>query len=133
MIIAIDFDGTCVTHDYPEIGSDIGAVPVLKELIKNGNKLILLTMRSGSTLKDAITWFDDNDIHLWSVNHNPEQNSWTDSRKVYAQLYIDDAALGAPVKKDKKLSDRSFIDWGLARKMLVDLKVIREGINYEKC
>ncbi len=25
MIIAIDFDGTCVTHMYPKIGRDIGA------------------------------------------------------------------------------------------------------------
>ena len=32
MIIAIDFDGTCVTHDFPRVGSDIGAIPVLKNL-----------------------------------------------------------------------------------------------------
>lgn len=23
MIIAIDFDGTCVTHEYPDVGADI--------------------------------------------------------------------------------------------------------------
>ena len=79
MIIAIDFDGTCVTHEYPKMGKDIGAIPVLKELIKNDHQLILFTMRSGSTLEDALTWFDDNDIDLWSVNLNPEQKSWTDS------------------------------------------------------
>ena len=28
--IAIDFDGTVVTHEYPKVGRDIGAVPVLK-------------------------------------------------------------------------------------------------------
>ena len=133
MIIAVDFDGTCLTHDYPEMGEDIGAIPVLKELIENAHKLILLTMRSGSTLEDAITWFDDNGIDLWSVNLNPEQVSWKDRSKAYAHLYIDDAGLGAPVKKDDKLSGRPFIDWVLARKMLEDLKVIREGINYEKC
>lgn len=133
MIIAIDFDGTCVTHEYPEMGLDIGAIPVLKELIKNGNKLILLTMRSGRTLKDAKKWFVDNDIDLWSVNINPEQKSWTKSRKVYAHLYIDDAGLGAPVRDDDKLSDRPFIDWGLAREMLVDLGCIKEEIKYEKC
>jgi hypothetical protein len=33
MIIAVDFDGTCVTHDFPHVGKDIGAVPVLKELV----------------------------------------------------------------------------------------------------
>ena len=32
-IIAVDFDGTVVTHAYPHIGNDIGAVPVLRELI----------------------------------------------------------------------------------------------------
>jgi hypothetical protein len=33
-IIAVDFDGTCVTHEYPSIGKDIGAVlgPVNIEL-----------------------------------------------------------------------------------------------------
>ena len=26
MIIAVDFDGTCVTHEYPNVGKNIGAV-----------------------------------------------------------------------------------------------------------
>ena len=46
MIIAVDFDGTCVTHEFPEVGRDIGAVPVLKELVEKGHKIILYTMRS---------------------------------------------------------------------------------------
>jgi hypothetical protein len=45
-IIGIDFDGTVVTHDFPKIGKDIGAVPVLRKLVDNGHKLILFTMRS---------------------------------------------------------------------------------------
>lgn len=57
MKIGIDFDGTCVTHDYPRIGKDIGAVPVLKELVERGHKLILNTMRSGKELEDAVEWF----------------------------------------------------------------------------
>lgn len=32
MDIVIDFDGTCVTHEFPLVGKDIGAVPVLKKL-----------------------------------------------------------------------------------------------------
>ena len=40
-LIAVDFDGTVVTHAYPEIGDDAGAVPVLKELTDNGCRLIL--------------------------------------------------------------------------------------------
>lgn len=44
MIIAVDFDGTCVTHEFPKVGRDIGAVPVLRKLVENGHKLILFTM-----------------------------------------------------------------------------------------
>ena len=44
--ICIDFDGTCVSHEFPEVGYDIGAAPVLKELVSNGHRLILFTMRS---------------------------------------------------------------------------------------
>ena len=49
-LIAVDFDGTVVTHAYPEIGDDAGAVPVLKELTDNGCRLILYTMRHGKLL-----------------------------------------------------------------------------------
>ena len=54
MIIAIDFDGTCVTHEFPKIGKDIGAIPVLKELTNKGHKLILFTMRSNRTDNNSI-------------------------------------------------------------------------------
>lgn len=56
MIIAVDFDGTCVKHRYPMVGEDVdGAVSVLKELVRKGHKIILYTMRSGDTLDDAIS------------------------------------------------------------------------------
>ena len=111
MYIAIDFDGTCVTHDYPRIGKDINAVNVLKKLVANGHKLILNTMRSGNELKEAINWFKENDIELYGANENPTQKRWTNSPKVYAHLYIDDAALGCPLKMDLSISDRPFVDW----------------------
>ncbi len=46
IVINVDFDGTVVTHEFPKIGKDIGAVPVLRELVEHGHKLILFTMRS---------------------------------------------------------------------------------------
>lgn len=113
MIIAIDFDGTCVTHEFPKVGRDVGAAPVLKRLVEAGHQLILWTMRSdvedpksdhpdiipvgGKYLTDAVQWFERNEIPLWGINTNPEQKSWTHSPKAYAQLYIDDAALGCPL------------------------------------
>ncbi len=97
MIIAIDFDGTCVTHDYPNIGKDIGAAPVLKHLVESGHQLMLWTMRSDETLADAVKWFSDNEIPLWGINQNPDQHTWTTSKKQYAHRYIDDAAIGCPL------------------------------------
>ena len=47
-LIAVDFDGTVVTHAYPEIGDDAGAVAVLKELTDNGCRLNHLTALSSS-------------------------------------------------------------------------------------
>ena len=63
-LIAVDFDGTVVTHAYPEIGDDAGAVAVLKELTDNGCRLILYTMRSGALLDKAVKWFRDREIPL---------------------------------------------------------------------
>lgn len=120
VVIAVDFDGTCVTHDYPYIGSDIGAVPVLRELVDAGYNLVLNTMRSGRLEKDAVKWFKENNIPLYGVNCNPDQKSWTSSPKVFADLYIDDAALGIPLKTSPT-STRPFVDWVAVRELLVTL------------
>lgn len=97
MDIVIDFDGTCVTHEYPRIGKDIGAIPVLKKLIEKGHNLIMFTMRSGKHLTEAVEWLGSNGITLYGIQYNPEQTKWTSSNKCYGQLYIDDAALGCPL------------------------------------
>lgn len=110
-IIAVDFDGTCVTHEYPNVGKDIGAVPVLKKLIDAGHQLILFSMRCDKEQQDAVDWFNTNNIPLYGININPDQLSWTKSNKAYAQLYIDDAALGCPLIYDTKIARRPFVDW----------------------
>jgi hypothetical protein len=118
-VIAVDFDGTCVAHAYPEVGKDIGAQEVLHELVKAGHKLILYTMRSDEKLMEARTWFEENDIPLYGVQKNPTQHTWTNSPKCYANLYIDDAALGIPLSHDHTLSQRSFVDWESVKKLLM--------------
>lgn len=109
MVICIDFDGTCVKHEYPKIGGDIGSQKILRKLIDNGHKLVLFTMRSGIELKDAVEWFKTNEIPLYGINKNPTQNTWTSSPKAYGQLYIDDAALGIPLIKPN--NERPYVNW----------------------
>lgn len=134
MDICIDFDGTCVTHEFPRIGEDIGAVPVLKELVEAGHKLILFTMRSdrktkkkvdGETitveenfLTDAVNWFAENGIALYGVQKNPKQRFWTSSPKAYGHLYIDDANLGCPLLVPKE--GRPYVNWEEIRNILVE-------------
>lgn len=131
MIIAVDFDGTCVTHEFPYVGKEIGAAEVLKELTDKGHKIILFTMRShpneinqnrtideniisNDALQDAIDWFKKHDIPLFGVNENPTQKDWSSSPKPYAHIYIDDAALGVPLKKDS-LSEKPYVDWDIVK------------------
>ena len=112
-----------MTHDYPRIGKEIGATEVLKRLVEAGHKLILNTMRSDKELQDAVNWFKKNGIELYGVNENPTQKRWTNSPKVYAHMYIDDAALGCPLINAPELSNRPFVDWDS-----IDLQLIQKGI-----
>lgn len=115
-VIAIDFDGTCVSHEYPNEGKDIGAIPILQKLVENGHELVLFTMRSGIGLDSAVQWFLRNDIRLYGVQYNPTQTSWTCSNKAYAQLYIDDAALGCPLIYPEE--GRPYVDWEEVEELL---------------
>ena len=133
MIIAVDFDGTCVKFNFPEVGEDIGAAPVLKELIAHGHKIILWTVRDNKTspawgspsgenkarnyLDEAVQWFKDNDIKLWGINKNPSQATWSTSPKVHADIYIDDMAIGCPLVHK---GVRPYVDWRKVRYLLVD-------------
>jgi len=109
MKIALDFDGTCVKNEYPKIGEDIGAVPILLELVSKGHKLILHTMRYGDGLRAAELWFKDNNIPLYSVQKDKGQHHWTKSSKCNADIYIDDKGLGCPLVK--KENERPYVDW----------------------
>ena len=117
LTIAVDFDGTCVTHAYPAIGEDIGAVPILKKLAENGHKLILYTMRDKFELEEARNWFMKNNIPLYGVQINPSQRNWTTSPKCYANLYIDDAALGCPLVYPN--GERPYVDWAEVEQLLM--------------
>jgi hypothetical protein len=123
--VCIDFDGTLVTHDYPEVGKELaGSVETCKELIKNGHQLILWTMRSGKELQDAVQWCFEKGITLTGVNKNPTQESWTASPKAYASIYIDDLSLGCPLIFDPSYHSRPYVDWTRVREALVNMNAI---------
>ena len=110
-IIAVDFDGTLVTHEYPEIGVEVPeAIRWLKACELYGVRLILWTIRDGEALEQAVAWCRAHGLELWGVNENPDQASWTKSPKVYASVYIDDAAFGVPMTY-RANGKRPFVNW----------------------
>ena len=119
-VIAVDFDGTVVTHSYPRVGDDAPyAANALRWLLAASPSVryVLWTMRSGDTLADAVAWYERQQIPLFGVNVNPEQHEWTQSPKAYANIYIDDAALGCPLLKLSK-HERPVVDWARLMPML---------------
>lgn len=107
--IAVDFDGTIVDHKYPDIGAEkLFAFQTLKKLQGIGCQLILWTFRSGKELDEAVAYCKKNGIEFYAVNKNYPEEVWEDSvsRKINADIYIDDKNLGG------------FPGWGAVWQML---------------
>ncbi|MDE6215512.1 BT0820 family HAD-type phosphatase [Bacteroides sp.] len=99
MIIAVDFDGTIVEHRYPQIGKEIPfSIATLKKLQKEHHLLILWSVREGKLLKEAVEYCRNRGLEFYAVNSNlPEEeqdSAFMRSRKVNADLYIDDRNVG---------------------------------------
>jgi hypothetical protein len=114
MVIAVDFDGTIVEHEYPRIGKPIPfAFYVLKKLQEERHTLILWTMRKGSLLQEAIDYCAKNGVTFYAHNKNYPEEEWKegDCRKISADFFIDDRNIGG------------LPDWGII------YKVIQSGVN----
>ena len=119
MIIAVDFDGTIVTHEYPKIGKEIPfATQTLKMLINDGHRLILWSVREGQLLEDAVKWCRERGLEFYAVNKDyPEEEKANNnhfSRKLKADMWIDDRNVGG------------LPDWGTI------YRIIKEGKTYEE-
>lgn len=93
-IIAVDFDGTLCRNCYPDIGEpNLKLIAILKNLRRKGCRVILWTCRCGKLLEEAVQWCRQFQLTFDAVNENAEETLLkygTDSRKIYADVYIDD-------------------------------------------
>ncbi|GHT19221.1 hypothetical protein FACS189429_6680 [Bacteroidia bacterium] len=110
MLIAVDFDGTIVTHEYPRIGKEIPfAIATLKQLANNGHRLILWSVREGKELNEAVEFCRSKGLEFYAVNSNyPEElpAGEMQPRKLMVDLFIDDRNLGG------------LPDWGIIYRMI---------------
>ena len=119
MTIAVDFDGTIVTHKYPDIGDEIPfAIDTLKMLMKEQHRVILWTVREGQLLEDAVAWCRERGLEFYAVNKDyPEERpEWNNhiSRKLKADVRIDDRNIGG------------LPDWGQIYHMIHDNKTWKD-------
>ena len=129
MVIAVDFDGTIVEHEYPKIGEEIPfATETLRMLINDHHKLILWSVREGKLLDEAVEWCRERGVEFYAINRDyPEettQNNNHFSRKLKADLFIDDRNLGG------------LPDWGMIYRMVREhltwadlMRSARSGLN----
>lgn len=97
LIIAVDFDGTIVKNAYPKIGKpQLFAFDTLKQLEKDGHRLILWTYRKGKRLEEAVEFCRKNGLEFYAVNHSfpEEKHDPSVSRKIDADVFIDDRNVG---------------------------------------
>ena len=122
MIIAVDFDGTIVEHEYPKIGKEkIFATETLRQLINDGHRLILWTVREGEVLDEAVEWCRQRGVEFYAVNKDfPEENISKNeqfSRKIKADVWIDDLNVGG------------LPDWGTIYRIITEKKTLQQVIE----
>jgi hypothetical protein len=103
LVIAVDFDGTIVDHEYPRIGAEkLFAFQTLRALQDKGHRLVLWTIRDGKTLEAAVEYCGSNGIEFYAVNETFPNEGFEpgQSRKVNADIFIDDRNVGG------------FLGWG---------------------
>ena len=115
MRIAVDFDGTIVQHAYPLIGKEIPfAIETLKRLqAEDHHLLILWTVRTGKALDEAVEFCRKKGLEFYAVNQNDPDEQISETKKVIADVYIDDRNLGG------------LPDWG------VIYKIIKERLTWK--
>ena len=120
--IAVDFDGTIVTDQYPAIGTELPfATETLRMLIRDHHRLILWSVREGKALQEAVDWCKERGVEFWAVNRDyPEEeihNNNHFSRKIKADYFIDDRGIaGLP-------------DWGQIYQIISSGKTYRQPLR----
>lgn len=98
MIVCVDFDGILCDNKFPSIGRpNYEMISLVRQLIDTGQEVVLWTTRNGKELEDAVNWCEDYGLHFCAINDQAPSNKAEykdkypiETRKVYADIYIDD-------------------------------------------
>ena len=111
-IIGVDFDNTLAItkNTYPQITGEITEIiDYVTEEQARGAYVILITMREGQDLDEAVLWCKNRGLVFDAINDNLDfmkQFFHNNPRKIFCTEYIDDTNFGGLeyiVKKIKKM------------------------------
>ncbi len=128
--VALDFDNTVVMdslYDKTIVGNPVPfALYWIEKWQEAGAEIYLWTMRGregsdGDRLTPAVKYLWENGIKLDGVNRGDQP--WTDSPKLFAQVYVDNAAAGVPLIHPAK-GLPPYLDWTVVGPLV--LQQIRE-------
>lgn len=107
-VLSIDFDKTIVDSDYPQIfGLKKDARKYINLLYNEGYYIIVNTCRCGEEQDNAEKFLKDQEVYFHLINqNNPDLVKFycADSKKVSADIYVDDKALDS-------LLHPEFLEW----------------------
>lgn len=120
MVIQLDFDGTVVEHQYPQVGREnFGCMEIIKKLQDAGHEVILNTYRAdcqNGTLEKAIEFLNFHSktelkkiTKFNSTKIHPYPWDWQIMRDTET-IWIDDIASDIPLKKSK-FGNGNMVDW----------------------
>jgi hydroxymethylpyrimidine pyrophosphatase-like HAD family hydrolase len=130
MDIYLDFDGTVVEHDYPNIGKlSPNALEVIKKLQTAGHTIILNTMRvefEDDSMQEALDFINFNEeVTGINISRQTEQKIYPQKwnlDKIEDDLYIDDIAPNIPLVKASEVGGW-MVDW-----LEIEKQLIKKGI-----
>lgn len=139
MNIYLDFDGTVVEHDYPQIGSlNPNSLEVIKKLQDAGHNIILNSMRvefDDGSMQEAIDFINLNkSIAGIKIQRQTEQKiyppRWT-LDKIENDIFIDDIAPNIPLIKALVVGGL-MVDWVEIEKQLRQKGILDKDYDVAK-
>lgn len=135
MNIYLDFDGTVVEHEYPEIGQlNPNALEVIKKLQDAGHTIILNTMRvefDDGTMEAAIEYINLNEqvagIVITELTDRKIHPRRWDLDKVENDIYIDDMAPDIPMTRTVRRTGL-MVDWLAVESQLIEKGILKKDV-----
>lgn len=131
MIIQLDFDGTVVNFDFPNIGRlNVGCIEVVKALFNAGHHIYLNTYRaniSEEALAEALNFLEVHEIISMLSGINPQKKippAWNPDESIKnGELFIDDDSEGIALKWDHT-GQIKMVDWRVVKSQLIQKNII---------